>query len=106
MHKNGLFEYVIIAWLSLFGFIDLMPANNQLPFRGFYINFEPSISKTLGFIWLRAILGLFLGPLGAAQGGVLGPLRLDSLHQAVSFHFRGFHTKFESSISKMLVFMA
>ena len=64
------------------------------------------LSQKLQVLWLRAVLGLFLGPLGAAHGGVLGPLRSGSLHHAVSFPFRGFQTKFEPSISKTLVFMA
>ena len=62
------------------------------------------LSKKLQVLWLRAVLGQFLGPSGVAHGGVLGLLWSGSLHHAVSFPFRGLDTKFELSISKTLVF--
>ena len=63
------------------------------------------LSQKLWVLRGRAVwgcFGLFLRPLGAAHGGVLGPLRTGNLHHAVSFPLRGFITKFEPSISKTL----
>ena len=42
-------------------------------------NFEPSISK-LRVLWLRGCFGAVKGPLGAAHGGVLGPICSGGLH--------------------------
>ena len=61
---------------------------------------QPSVVYDI--LWLRVVLGLFLGPLGV----VLFPLRTGSLHHTDSFPLRGFLTKFEPSISKTLGFMA
>ena len=76
-----------------------------LPFRCFDTKFEPSMSKTLGFMaW--GCFGAVKGPLGAAHGGILVPIRSGGLHHAAPLPFRGFDTKFEPSISKTLGFMA
>ena len=62
------------------------------------------LSQKLWVLRFRAVWGLFLGPLGPAHGGALGPLRSVSLHHAASLPSRGFDTKFEPSISKTLGF--
>ena len=64
------------------------------------------LSPKLWSLWLRAVLGLFFGAIGAAHGGVLGPLCLGILHHAAHLSLRGLDTKFESTISRSLGFMA
>ena len=41
------------------------------------------LSQMLWVLGLRAVLGLFLRPLGAAHGDALSPLRLSSFYHAV-----------------------
>ena len=50
--------------------------------------------------------GAVKGPLGAAHGGALSPIRSGGLHLAAPLPLRGFSTKCEPSISKTLGFMA
>ena len=64
------------------------------------------LSPKLWFLWLRALLGLSFGTIGAAHRGILGSLGLDILHHAAHLSLRGLDTKFESTISRSLGFMA
>ena len=63
------------------------------------------LSQKLWVLWLRGCFGAVKGPLGAAHWGSLSPKRSGGLHHAAPFPLRGFATKFEHSISKMLGFM-
>ena len=62
------------------------------------------LSKKLLVLWLGAVLGLFLGSLGAAHGGVQGPESFGSLGHLASLPFGGLGTKFEHSLLKTLGF--
>ena len=78
-----------------------LPFHSEAPIQNLNL-----LSQKLWVLWLRAVLGLFLGPLRAAHGGALGPLRSGSLNYAASCPFRGSDTKFEPFISNFLGFMA
>ena len=79
----------------------------------FFFHFDHQTGSIWGpsCIWgpwahIQALWGSLRGPLGAAHGDVLSPIHSGGLQHAAPLPLRGFATKFEPSVSKILGFMA